>query len=63
MSADVSPPLTPKQASEMLNVSVKSVYRMCGLEWVEYQATGLRPIRRITLDSVRRLLERKRGAA
>lgn len=52
--------LTPAEAAQLLNVSRSSIYRMVGLEWVEYPATGAKPIRRITRASVERLLERRR---
>ena len=52
--------LKPSEAARLLNVSRSSVYRMTGLEWVEYQATGVKPIRRITRASVERLLDRRR---
>ena len=55
------PPLTCKEAAAMLSVSTCTVRRMVGLVWITYQATGSRPIRRITRESVRRLLERRSG--
>jgi hypothetical protein len=55
-----TPPLTPTEAARMLNVDRSTIYRLVGIEWVEYQAAGARPIRRITVESVRRLLERRR---
>jgi hypothetical protein len=55
-------PLTPAQAAKMLNVTYRSVFRLIGLEWVEYETVGSsRPIRRVTPASVRRLLARRRG--
>jgi hypothetical protein len=38
------------------------VRRMVGLEWVEYQGRGRRPIRRITRESVERMLQRRARA-
>jgi hypothetical protein len=35
---------------------------MVGLEWVEYQGRGRRPIRRITRESVERMLQRRARA-
>jgi hypothetical protein len=55
------PPLKAKEAAKLLNISPSSVVRMVGLEWVEYPGRGKRPIRRVTVESVRRLLERRRG--
>ena len=55
-------PLTPAQAAKMLNVTYRSVFRLIGLEWIEYETVGsTRPIRRITPASVRRLLARRKG--
>ena len=55
-------PLTPAQAAKMLNVTYRSVFRLIGLEWIEYDTVGAkRPIRRITPESVRRLLARRKG--
>lgn len=53
--------LTPTEAAKILRVGRSTVYRIVGLDWVEMQATGERPIRRVTEDSVRKLLERRRG--
>ena len=55
-------PLTPTEAAQMLNVKRSTVYRIVGLEWVEYQGGGVRPIRRITRESVYRLLERRKAS-
>jgi hypothetical protein len=55
------PPLTPAQAAKLLNVTYRTVFRLVGLEWVEYQGAGVRPIRRVTPESVRRLLAGRRG--
>ena len=57
--SEITPPLTIAQAAKLLNVDRATVYRIAGLEWVEYQASGVRPIRRITMESVKRLLERR----
>jgi hypothetical protein len=54
--------LTPIEAAAMLRVGRTTVYRIVGLEWVEYQAAGERPIRRITRASVERLCERRVSA-
>jgi hypothetical protein len=54
--------LTPIEAAAMLRVGRTTVYRIVGLEWVEYQAGGERPIRRITRASVEKLRERRVGA-
>lgn len=46
----------------MLNVNYRTVFRLIGLDWVEYETVGsTKPIRRITPESVRRLLARRRG--
>ena len=55
-----APPLTIAQAAEQLNVSARTVTRLVGLEWLEFQGAGRRRIKRITAESVRRLLERRR---
>jgi hypothetical protein len=56
-------PLTPAQAAKLLNVSYRTVFSIIGLDWVEYPTVGAkRPIRRITPESVRRMLARRRGA-
>lgn len=56
------PPLTPAEAAQRLNISYRSVFRVVGLEWVEYQAAGVKPIRRVTVESVRQLLKRRKSA-
>jgi hypothetical protein len=58
---ETAPPLTPKEAAAMLNVHPRSIPRIRGLEWIEYPAAGVKPIRRITRESVRRLLEAKKS--
>jgi len=60
---DVSPPLKPAEAARLLNVGESTVRRMVGLEWVEYPGTGKagRPIRRITRESIDRMLQRRMG--
>jgi hypothetical protein len=60
MDRTATTPLKPAEAAQMLNVSRTSIYRMVGLEWVEYQASGVKPIRRIARESVERLLQRRR---
>ena len=57
--APIEPPLTPRQAAEALNVSKRTLTRLAGLVWVTYQGGGKKPIKRVTAESVRRLLERK----
>lgn len=52
-------PLTLAQAAEALNVSPRTLHRLVGLEWIEYRGAGRRPIKRITAESARRLLERR----
>jgi hypothetical protein len=54
--------LTPIEAAAMLRVGRTTIYRIVGLEWVEYQAGGERPIRRITRASVEKLCERRVSA-
>jgi hypothetical protein len=56
------PPLTLAEAAHLLRVGVTTVRRMVGLEWVEYQGRGRRPIRRITRESVERMLQRRARA-
>lgn len=56
------PPFTPAEAARELSVSYRSVFRLIGLEWIEYETIGSsKPIRRITRESVRRLLARRKG--
>jgi hypothetical protein len=56
------PPLKPQEVALLLNVAYRTVFEIVGLEWVEYETLqGKRPIRRITRESVRRLLARRRG--
>lgn len=62
MPADTPSVLRPKEVARLLNVGESTVRRMVGLEWVEYHGRGQRPIRRITADSVRRLLEQRKTA-
>jgi hypothetical protein len=57
----ITPPLTPAEAAKLLNVAYRTVFDLAGLEWVEYQGRGKRPIRRVTVESVRKLLERRRA--
>jgi hypothetical protein len=55
-------PLTPAEAAKMLNVNYRTVFRLIGLDWVEYETVGsTKPIRRITPESVRRLIARRKG--
>jgi hypothetical protein len=56
------PTLKPVEVAQLLCVGVTTVRRMVGLEWVEYQGRGRRPIRRITRESVERMLQRRRSA-
>jgi len=56
------PPLKPQEVALLLNVAYRTVFGIVGLEWVEYPTVqGRRPIRRITRESVRKLLARRRG--
>ena len=55
-----TPPLTPAEAARMLNVGYRTIFDIAGLDWIEYPGRGKRPIRRVTVESVRRLLERRR---
>jgi hypothetical protein len=48
-------PLTIAQAAEALNVSERTITRLAGLEWLEFQGAGRRTIKRITAESVQRL--------
>ena len=54
------PPLKPAEAPRMLNVAYRTVFDLVGLEWIEYLGRGKRPIRRITPESVRRMLTTRR---
>jgi hypothetical protein len=59
---DTTTPLTPAEAAALLRVGRSTVYRIVGLEWVEYQGSGVRPIRRITRESVERLLAQRKAS-
>lgn len=56
------PPITPAAAAKLLGVAYRTVFDLVGLEWVEYETKrSAKPIRRITPESVRKLLARRRG--
>lgn len=59
---DTTALLTPAEAAAILRVGRTTVYRIIGLEWVEYQGGGERPIRRITRASVERLLRQRKAS-
>lgn len=55
-------PITPREAAQRLGVAYRTVFEIVGLEWVEYETKGSsKPIRRITPESVRRLLAKRKG--
>lgn len=54
--------LTPSEAAALLRIGRSTIYRIVGLEWVEYQGSGLRPIRRITRESVEKLLTQRKAS-